>query len=673
MKKYFGITGVVLSLLAPSTSLAGFRLGSKPKPVQRSSQSNSSGRDYSAKPAQTADVQNVSCDKGNSVTYDFISAISGGEITYDKRDDGLVISIPEYFEACIGNISIDSNVGPYNNVYVKFKVEPTEAMKNAEGSSLEHKYENCIKTNYGNIKSWEDADKAGLIARNKFSKRISLNNVDSKRDSEVIIASPNKVYGYDQQVFSGSLMSLPSSSDSEWNCMRFEDPSTKPVMANKTETYQLREEAVLLCQSDNPSLADVDAQLAKLRDEDTAGNYQYLIKLLEEIKDKLLEEDADKMVARLAEIEEEFAPSDEDLEEGRNIGVSKSEAKKLAKEYAGLMKKFSEEMSPAIANELEALLKERSDATDKRIEVIDKRIAKLNEITTGFSRQTGDGQENFKVLVRGLEKNGLKSSARSIFKAVTKAKYLSKVYVGDEDERGKPLKLSEAIKKASDSNKKLSREVFARWDDEKALRSGSDAPIKRRQKIAREIQNRGKKDYTKFQANLGQYDKYMSDYTNRMIKHYCTSGGDMQKCQYMQQQYAPYLMNQYNQYKTKKSQNYGQYWSNKYGKAMSQQDSILRKYEGIHQQAQFDIMQRKMDNDFSSGFGSSTGNDFEFWVNDDYSSSTGFNFGNDFSMQPPQFSPGGGPQQAVPYDMRSPASGNQSGSGIFSNPYYRGR
>jgi hypothetical protein len=666
MKKIFGITGIILSLVT-SSAYASFRLGNKPRPETRRSTSDNNQRDYSARPAQNATVAEVKCDKGNSVTYDFVSAISGGEISYEKVDGQLIVTIPEYFKACIDDINITSKIGPHNNIYVKFEIEPSEEMRNAPGKELEHRYESCIKQNYPNIKDWKDADKAGLIERNKFRKAISLGPVDTSKDSEVIIASPDKVYGYDQNVFGTAFSGLPSSSDSQWNCMRFEDPSSKPVMANKTKSYDIRQEAINLCRDPkNASLADIEAQLEKMKNPETSGNLMYLVNILENMKDELLKEEEKKSLERLAEIEEELVPDDDDLEAGEKFGVSKKKAKELAKEYAEIMEKFHESYGPAISDQIKDLLIERSAADDARVKAIDKEIEKLNNRALAFARHSGDNKEQHELVIKALKETNLKSSARDVFSGAALAEALGRVYVTDEDDRGKRLTLGKVNDYVKKANKQLSADIFRRWDDERDLAKGKRTPITRRQQMVRELQKRGQQDYRKFQSNLGQYDKYMNNYVQQMIKSYCTSGGSQQNCQYVQQQYAPYIMNQYNQYKQRKNQSYGQYWSSKYGSNISKQQSLVRRYEGMYQQAQFNIMQDRMNRDLNNGFGSSSSDSiFDIWAGPS-DISGGFDFGGQFDMG--GLPPMPGQQQAVPYDMRAPASGNAT----FGNPYFRG-
>lgn len=672
------IVPLIASILTLEQASAIPRFKGKDPTVSTHSSSGGATRPYQSKPAADAGLAGIECDPGNSVTYGFIDSITGGEPIDVKKDgSNLIVSIPEYFSACISKLKLESKIGSDNNVYFKFAVEPTTELRTSTGNSFERKYEVCvddmIKANPTIVDSdgtinYDEADKLGLVARNKFRVAVDVSAVDSSKDSEVIVASIDKTALFNSAVYNSTPSGLGDSSEKSWNCMRFETPNSATVRVYQTDRTRLIDQAEAICKSDNASLHDVEAIRAELLKSETLGNFSPLIRSLSKLKYSLLKQEIDEISKQLDTIEDKFEPSDEDLEEGRKIGVSKTEAKNLGKKYEELMKKFNDEFLPQIKSDLAILLSEREDANEARIDEIDKEISKLSELLTVFDRETTERGDKFVLLMRGMKEANLKSATKEIFNAIYAAKHFKSVYEGDADERGPKLSLKQAEEKSRQMAKDKYQQTASLWDDERELKSGSDAPIKRRQRVLADINRKGQQEKLQFSQKFNSQDKYIQQYLQRAQQTYCTSGGDMQKCQYVTQQLAPTIYNQYGQYKQQQASQFQNQWTQKYGSAIQQQQNLIGNYQSMNEQYKMEMLRKQMTNNVYTGYGS-TGSDYDYsFFDSNYGGGSGLDFlnGMDFNG-----SMNGGNNQFMNMPMspqmnnRAPAGGNTN----FSNPY----
>lgn len=664
-----------IALLNDATFAANqIRLGGKKTPsTSRGSGGGQTTGSFDAEPARSAGQASISCDPSTTVSYSFIESLAGGPVGLTKDGDNLIVSIPEFFNACIDKIKLESKVGSDNNVYLKFALEPSTDMRNSSGESTAQKYSACvdgiIAKNPDLIKDgevdYEKADSLGLISRNKFKMAVSLKNVDKDKDSEVVIASLNSLGMYDEPVYGESRSGLGDSRESTWNCLRYEKPADSIVRVFQTQKTNLLDRAEAICKNGNASLHDVEAIRAELLKSETLGNFSPLIRSLGKLKYNLLKQDIDDMAKKLDQIEDKFEPSEEDIEEGNKIGVSKAEAKKLGKEYEEVMKKFNTEILPQIKSDLQVLLTEREDASEERIEEIDKEIEKLSELLSVFDRENTERVDKFALFMRGMKEANVKSAAKEALNAVYASQFFKRVYVGDTDDRGAKLTLKEAEDKYKQKANDKYRETVAYWDDERELKQGSDAPIKRRQKILSQINQKAQAERQNFSNKYSQSDKYIQQYIQRGQQTYCSSGGDQQKCAYFMQTMAPTIYNQFNSYKQQQAQQFQSYYNNKYGNAITQQQNLISGYQNLSQQYQLSNMRQQLNNGLSYGSYSSGDMDYSFFdtssLGGSYDFMSGFSmssspsYGNDF-MQQMQFN----------NTNRSPATGTN-----FSNPYAR--
>jgi len=671
MKRCLALTSIVL--LLTSTANAGFFK----KPTKPNRSGSSGGVVSEVTDATVIDTETVACaeDVNEQVSYGLLDAIQLNGINISEKqvdsrtgEEYIVVSMPEYISACIEDINLKVEQRG-NNIFVGFKVEPDELMSKAAGKTADEKFENCINTYYPEVKqgnfnisdtievNGEKVKRNTNVTNDKpFSKKITLKHIDKSKSSEVIFYSPKKSSSFSGQVHKGSpFKTLPSSA-----CYRYETPFGEPHFANEGVAHA----AMLLCKNkNNASLANIDEQLKLLTESDTAGNYKALIKTLQKIRQELIMKEADDTIARLNEIEELISS---EPAEGEKFGVGKSKAKELGKEYAKLMKKFTDSYGPGIEDELKNLLAQRANAEDdKEIEKIDEKIKKLNMKAKEFARHITDDSEEYALMLNVLKESFDSKSAEKLAKATAYASALSRVYEEDDDEdRGKQISLS-GIASTRDKEFKRAKLKTDEWKNEKSARTGSTRAASRKKAVVKGLERRSQTDYKNFQNKMSSTDKYMNEYAMQIRNRYCGSGGDQKTCQYITSQWLPRMMMGYKEDRQKKVANYGNYWSKKYGDNIQQQRALANRYDGLAQQAKFQMMQDRMNSDNPYGFNDYDSDIYSFSGND-YNDFAGYDFGGDFNFSGLPQLPN---QDSSQFDMRSPAS---SGSGVFGNPYFMG-
>ncbi len=679
MRKTKKILTTCVALAMVSPSFAKVRLGSRVDTSPGIGASGSSGnqdRPYNSQPAQDASTADIKCDKGNTVSYDFVTSLSGKPVEIEKRNGEVIVNIPEYFNGCIDKINLESKIGSDNNVYLKFDVKPSPEMTAMSGDTLEIKYENCIDElmksrpeliNNGVI-DYNKADREGFISRGKFKKAVSLSGVDSNKDSEVLVVSPSSASIYNSTVFSNIPNGLGDSSEAKWNCMRTETPQNLAVRLFQTERTRLLDQAEAVCKNSNASLHDVDSIREELLKSETLGNFTPLIQSLNKMKYNLLKSEIEEMAEKLDDIEDKFQPSEEDVEAGRKIGVSKSEARKLGKDYENLMKKFNDELLPQIKNDLKVLLSEREDADDERKEAIDEEVKKLSELIAVFNRENSERGDKFVTFIRGLKEANQKSATKQSFEAVVNAQLYTRVYEGDTDDRGSKLSLADAENKSKAISKDKYMSTVTLWDDERELKNGSDAPIKRRQKVLAELYSRGQKEKQQYQSGLSAQGEHINAYMQRGDKLYCQDGLYSQNCQNWLQRKNT-ISQGYRSSMQKSSSQFMNNWSSKYGNAITQQQGLITNYQTMSDQYRAAQIRNQIANGSLYGNDSYTGNyDYSFFdmggtgaIGTDYLPNLDFSgMNNNYQMQQMQMFPQGQQNQ-----IRSPATGGSN----FSNPY----
>lgn len=622
MKKANQLKFLICSLLVASTSAKIVFSGNASSGNSNSNPSTAGKVDVG--PASRS--VKVECKRGNAVSYGFLKTVLlGGTPEYTLADGKINIDLPTRVSACISNIDAEAIANPVdNNIYLKFNVEIDSSIYPAGNDSIEKEYEKCMthlsEGNSSFFKVENLKDKGFLVPPESF--KINQPNIDTSKNSELVIASTNKDMDYRNDMPFGlaSVATNTTFSDSAFNCMDFARPKEVKVMANKTEEYKLREEAIAACNGKN--LTDIAQSLTNLR-KSSGGNYDDLTRLLSGIQHSLIEEEVATLVERMEEIERDITPSAEDIENGDEYGVGRDKKKELLKEYASKMKEFSKEILPTLRGELEHLIAEfdelgESKEDEKRKSEIQDKIADINDLIAKFNRQNENGAE-YKLIIAALREENMQSSGKAVLTGIINAQQYSNVKIEGANKR--------TVEKADSNVKKevanLDRGTLADWGDEALLRAGDKSPLERRKKIIQGIQQRASKDYQKQQQKLSAYDEYIQQYAQDLVSSYCTSGGNYQDCMTVQNTYVPYIYNQYSGWKQDSMSEYSNYYNNKYKSAISEQQSTLTRFNSIYSAAQLNQLQNQLNN-------SSSGSSFDLWTGDSSASYTtgipGFNF-----------------------------------------------
>lgn len=606
----------------------------------------------------------VECRRDNAISYGFLKTLLLGDTPkFTVANGKVLIDIPTHVSACLSDISAQAISNPVdNNIYLKFNVTLDSSVYPAGTESVEKEYEKCLNHLSGGDSSFFNVDKLNANGHLASPMRIIVDQptIDSSKNSELVIASTNKDLEYRNDMPFGlaNVAQHTSFSDPSFNCMDFAKPAESKIMANKTQEYRLREEAIAACNGKN--LVDIAMSLSRLRS-DSGGNYDDLTRLLSGIQFSLIDQEAKELIEKMEQIEHDISPTTEDVTNGDKFGVSKDKMKKLLTEYAGYMDKFSKELLPSLKAELSHLMAEyedlgESEADERRKTEINESIEKMNDLISKFNRQNENGQE-YKRLVEGLREENMQTSGRKILSGIILAAEFSNAKLEGTGKQS----VEKAESNSTRAIERLRRGTLADWGDEALIRAGDRSPIARRRKVMQEIQSRASRDQQRFQQRLSSYDDYIKQYANDLVSSYCTSGGNYQDCMTVQNTYVPYIANQYMGWRQNAASDYSTQYSNTFGAAYQEQQSVLNRFNNIYATTRLNNLQNQ--------FNSSTGaGNFNLWTGAESSYSTGIpgldfnfsglgnntqqsNFGNNFNLM--------GTQQRAP------------GSSNWSNPYAR--
>lgn len=561
----------------------------------------------------------IECRRGDAVSYGFMKTLLLGDTpSYTIANGKILVNLPTRVSACIKDISAEAISNPIdNNVYLKFNVKIDSSQYPAGTQSIEKEYEKCMAHLSGGDSSFYTVEK--LREKGHLAPPVTLDtdlpDIDGNRNSELVIASTNKDFDYKNDMPFGlaNVAQHTSFSDSSFNCMDYVKPADHKVMANKTNEYELREEAIAACNGKN--LTDIAESLKNLRS-DSGGNYDDLTRILSGIQHQLIDEEVNQMVARMEQIESDISPSVEDVKEGDKFGVSKEARKKLLQEYASHMNKFSKELLPAMKAELEHLMKEYADlgdseADERRKDQINESIEKINDVIAKFNRQNENGAE-YKKVVEALREGNMQTSGRKILSGIILAQEFSHVKLEGTNKRN----VEEAENNSERSITRLKQGTLADWGDEALIRAGDNSPIRRRQQILKGIQQRASKDRKNYMMKLNAYDDYIQQYAEDLASSYCTTGGSYEDCMTVRSTYLPYIYNQYSSWKQNSYQDYNQSYNAKYGAAYNEQKSILSRFNGLYSNYKLNAMQNQL-------AGATASSPFDLWTGADTSYSSG--------------------------------------------------
>lgn len=323
----------------------------------------------------------------------------------------------------------------------------------------------------------------------------------------IYYAEPTYPRGYSAPYGKPDTIGMPKDgSMGDLTCGYVANLSDKSVFANKSDEYVAFESAREACS--NSDYEKVLAEVSKLENS-TVGNAGPLLNMMRKVLISLREKEAESIFEDMDKIDDSLEPDDDDLAEGRRVGMDKSDAKKAVQKFANLAAKLDRTILRPSIKELKNLLEKLEDATgDARVK-IDDRIEELNKIIAQFS----DKKDEFINVQKAMQLYGILDNAEQIEEIRLVSQHFGQVYAGDKDaDRGKPKSIEKANKAINKDLKKYKRETIGAWREEKAIRNGSKVPMlaaKRRRDARYERMN---KSYSSYQ-----------DTEKRDYKRYCGS------------------------------------------------------------------------------------------------------------------------------------------------------
>lgn len=603
MKKYIPLLPVLALTVTSANGLTPRRL-SAGSTLGTSSSNNYSSAEVT-KPVYTNVRGSVtqSCSKEDmqrNISYDFLRTLMGDEdIKIFKSRDGsqFRVIVPNYIQACLdlkydvmlmGNDHIVKFRNDYDFDYEEL-AEEGESPDSFRKLSIEDKYFRCIGKKYpelidehtsafNRVKAFEDGHLRQMTIEHPIS------GMDKDRSSKLYIASPD--YSVFNQAVHGKVENYRPPSDSEWKCTYLENASGGPLDTLVYESQNDKEarKAYSACRSNE--LSKVIDELDRLKsDNSDIGNAGQLIAILEGVKDKLREEKANELLDRLRELENELIPSDEDLEDGKELAINdKQEIYELLEDYNKVLKQYENLVVDTGIVDLYELAHQRSVAkTPEEKASIDKRVAKLNELISGFGRHSD--KDEFKYLVDAMKNHNFGIKAKEIFTVKSKSENFGNVYFEkNKREREKKLTFSKAEKSVKADIDRFEKNVLTEWRDVSQLKRGKDAPLKRLRNRMQSLQSR----------RTSLISNYQQNYQNDMQK-YCYSGYNQYSCQMAQ------YRQQMNQYLLQKQ----------LGKVQTSSTNLNNQYAGWMRIYQDSMMQRNLasvNNNDSLG-----GSDLSMW------------------------------------------------------------
>lgn len=514
-KKLLGLA-VISSLLMP-VSWAVFIDRGEVVPGSTSSSSGTQGPVARMDPTttdsrSTANTPTLSCtkeNKGNYLSLGFIYNLVDfpQDISLRKTDRGTaILRIPKHISACMKLDFEFRSVGSDKLVVAKNAYEfskeevGVETEEELENMTTEDKYVACLKTKKvlkergdGSFAFERSAAEDRNLVTYSAETEFELDIQDESESMQLYFASP-KASDY-QTVYSDK--GVPES-PSDLACLeteRFAEPDPYLYVSEEDKLYYSANQA---CETED--YETILRELSEL-ESSSAGNAQELIQILEVALEDARDKRLSSVYDRLEEIEDEFAPSREDIAAGDLTGLSESRAKSLGREYGDLLEEVNDILYNPGIREVNKLMTEldKGVTPDREKQIVD-RISKLNEKIGRFSKKD---ESNLGKVYDGLKEYALTDEALKIEGYRLKSLNFSRVGPSGAGER----KIS--IEKADDNIKstlaKFESGTLRNWDDIHLAKSGSDAPIK-------SLKREGQARYQRMQQMQQRfYEKEMSE------------------------------------------------------------------------------------------------------------------------------------------------------------------
>jgi len=400
------------------------------------------------------------------------------------------VEMPKYSTACTDLRLVKSTAR--SNIFIRIKNEYdfTESVDLKDGESLatlsdEEKYFRCMEKkgllkngSIDRVKIQED----GLVSNGKTFGPYSYDTGDGQESVNVYYSSDIRS-GHDR--FFGASEVSPKPAD--WLCFAHENFNTKePTRLYVSQRDKVYDRAMKVCQSD--SAEQILEELSRLRSS-SVGNFQELQNILKKAFESKQEERVGTIYDRMNDIENEMKPD----KDGKV--PSESIVEDRAKEYQALAKELNKIVLQPSIQEIDYLLKTRTNANKDEV---DSKVKDLNQKISKFSQRPFD---NLSFLYDALKEYAITEPARDIESLRLASHYYGKVYMGEEDKRGRQLEVDDAAKRIESLISSFERDQLNVWEADYATKRGSKAPIRA---VTNEIRGRKKSmdaRYKRFQEN----------------------------------------------------------------------------------------------------------------------------------------------------------------------------
>lgn len=425
----------------------------------------------------------------------------------------VILQIPKHISACLdlgfSFRNVENGRAKIMAMKNEFRFTPENTGMTAEelaGKTHDEKYAACLKekglleemgpNQYRfNRAAAEDNHHVDYSVETEFELGVS----DNSQSMQFYFASP-KANSY-QTMFPSGNDRLPES-PAAWPCLE-----TERFMADTPYLYisdedRLAERAQIACESEN--YEQIFRELSNLR-RSTVGNANELISILESALDAARDKRLEEIYTRLEDIEREFAPTREDIAEGRRTGVSESRARGLANEYSTLLSEVNRILYDPSIQEINRLNNELegADVSDERRNQIYDRITDLTEQIGRFARKD---QRNLGRVFDGLREFGLNREALRIEGFRLKSLHFSRVHPDRNRGRAgeRPITIEQANENVERNIASFETRVLTAWDDEQRVRQGDASPIRAIQRQSQQNWQRMQQNYQSFQRREQQ-------------------------------------------------------------------------------------------------------------------------------------------------------------------------
>lgn len=436
------------------------------------------------------------CSHGNHIPIQMLKNLTDPTIPYNEALEVVrlngnqgKVTLKNYVAACIQPKFLKVNVN--QNIFIRTvnEYQYTDAELNlqegetADSLPMEEKHLRCLQskgllTENGSVDFYK-ARRLGHVRNIPFP--FDYNVGDKSKSVSVYFGSPSiSTYDLDNQVDDRDISAIPS--ESQWNCLVFENPvkdKKTPVRLYTSQQDLIYDDAIKACEHGDP--LQIYNELKELRSSNV-GNYRDLSRILEEAFNKSSEEEVTRIYEELASIADKFKKDDDGKIPSETYALQK------ARDYKEKLKRLEKILIDPLKEEVKLLMESRNN---DNAEEVDAKIAELN---TKIGKLYEDHQERFyNDMLPILAKYGIKSEADAIAKVILQSKHFAKV---NETRSGVDYE------KAEDNYEEDLGKFMARtadYRDTVAVREdGNTQPIEDALKDLRNLERRMEREMTRF-------------------------------------------------------------------------------------------------------------------------------------------------------------------------------